>query len=81
MSTTTADRTVEAVKKIISINLGVSIADLKATDSLVADLDADSLDILEITMDIELEFGIEIDDEVERGFKTVGQIIDYVQTH
>lgn len=78
MTTTTAERTEDAVKKIVSIALGVSIASLKLTDSLVLDLDADSLDILDITMDIEREFGIEIDDESAAAFRTVGDLINHV---
>jgi acyl carrier protein len=78
MSATVAERTEDAVKKIVSIALGVSIASLKLTDSLVLDLDADSLDILDITMDLEKEFDIEIDDETAAAFRTVGDLIDYV---
>lgn len=78
MTTTTTERAEDAVKKIVSIALGVSIASLKSTDSLVLDLDADSLDILDITMDIEKEFGIEIDDDVAAKFRTVGDLINFV---
>lgn len=78
MTTTTAERTEDAVKKIVSIALGVSIASLKLTDSLVLDLDADSLDILDIVMDLEREFDIEIDDETAARFRTVGDLIEHV---
>lgn len=77
MTTTTTDRAEDAIKKIISIALGVSIASLKLSDSLVLDLDADSLDILEIVMDIEKEFGIEIEDDVAAKFATVGDLINH----
>lgn len=78
MTTTTTDRAEDAVKKIVSIALGVSIASLKTTDNLILDLGADSLDILDITMDIEKEFDIEIDDEVAAKFSTVGDLINHV---
>jgi len=78
MTTTTAERTEDAVKKIVSIALGVSIASLKLTDSLVLDLDADSLDILDITMDLEREFDIEVSDEAAEKFRTVGDLIEHV---
>ncbi len=78
MNTATADRAEDAVKKIVSIALGVSIASLKTTDNLILDLGADSLDILDITMDIEKEFDIEIDDEVAAKFSTVGDLINHV---
>lgn len=77
MSTVT-DRTEDRIKRIVSISLGVSIADLRPTDHLIADLGADSLDILDITMDIEREFGIEIDDETAARFRTVGDLIEHV---
>ncbi len=78
MTTTTTDRAEDAVKKIVSIALGVSIASLKTTDNLILDLGADSLDILDIVMDIEKEFDIEIDDEVAAKFSTVGDLINHV---
>lgn len=78
MSTVTAERAEDRIKRIVSISLGVSIADLRPTDSLVADLGADSLDILDITMDIEREFGIEIDDDAAADFRTVGDLINHV---
>jgi acyl carrier protein len=72
----TADPTTAPVLRIVSISLGVSIADLKLTDSLV-DLGADSLDILEIVMDIEKEFDVEIPDETAAKFRTVRDLIDF----
>jgi acyl carrier protein len=51
---------------------------VKSTDSLVLDLDADSLDVFEIVMDLETEFGIEIDDDAAAKFATVGDLINHV---
>lgn len=53
--------------------------DIKATDRLREDLGADSLDVVEIIMEIEEEFDIEIEDEVFEEMKTVQGIIDYVK--
>lgn len=78
MTTATTARSEDAVKKIVSIALGVSIASLKTTDSLILDLGADSLDILDIVMDIEREFGVEIDDDVAAKFSTVGDLVNFV---
>lgn len=47
-------------------------------DTLTGTLDFDSLDIVEITMGIEDEFGFEIDDETMFAFSTVQSVIDYV---
>lgn len=77
MNTATADRAEDRIKKIVSISLGVSFADLKSTDRLVDDLGADSLDILEIVMDVEKEFDVEIEDESAAKIKTVRDLIEF----
>lgn len=70
----------EKIKAIIAEQLGLSDSSviLPAT-SLMNDLDADSLDAVEIIMSIEDEFDIEISDETAEGFKTIGDIADYVE--
>ncbi len=70
----------EKIKAIIAEQLGLSdtSAILPGT-SLMNDLDADSLDAVEIIMSIEDEFDIEIPDEVAEGFKSIGDIADYVE--
>jgi acyl carrier protein len=78
MTTTTTERAEDRVKRIVSIALGVSIADLKLTDRLVDDLSGDSLDIFEIVMDLEKEFDLEISDDVASKFSTVGDLINHV---
>jgi acyl carrier protein len=75
----TADRTIESVLKIISIAFGVSVADLKLSDSLTDDLDADSLDVFELVLDLEREFDLDISDGDARGFRTVGDVVTYIQ--
>jgi acyl carrier protein len=45
------------------------------------DLGADSLELVELVMAVEEEFGLQIPDEAEERFKTVGDVIDYVQQH
>jgi len=49
--------------------------------STLADLGADSLDIVEIIMKLEEQFGIEIKDEDAEGMKTIKDVIDYVHAH
>jgi len=70
----------EKVVKIIAEQLGVD--DLKSIEketSLMNDLEADSLDAVEIVMGIEDEFGIEIPDEEAEKFKNIGDIVAYVE--
>lgn len=76
--TAVTTRAEDRIKKIVSISLGVSVADLKATDHLILDLGADSLDIAEIVTDIEKEFDIEVSDESAEKFRTVGDLLNFV---
>lgn len=70
----------EKVKGIIAEQLGVSDTSVITTDtSLMKDLEADSLDAVEIIMAIEDEFDIEIPDEDAEKFLSIGDIIKYVE--
>lgn len=70
------------VQKVIAHQLGISDPSTIARNtSLLDDLDADSLDAVEIIMAIEDEFGIEIPDELAESLKTIGEIVDYVEEH
>ena len=69
------------VKELIAEQLDVKIEDLKNSASFIDDLGADSLDIVELVMAMESEFEIEISDEEAEKIKTVGDAIQYVQSH
>lgn len=69
----------EKVKSIIVNKLGVSEDEVKEESSFVEDLGADSLDIVELIMDLEEEFGIEIPDEDAEKIRTVGEAIKYIE--
>lgn len=72
--------TFEKVKEIIVEQLGLEESqEIKKDTSLINDLEADSLDAVEIVMAIEDEFGIEIPDEEAENFKNIGDIVDYVE--
>lgn len=70
----------EKIKGIIKDKLNVDVSDLKA-ESTFADLGADSLDIVELIMALEEEFGIEIPDEDAEKIKTVGDAKKYIEDH
>ena len=72
----------DKVKKLIidELALDEDIV-ITATTSLMNDLEADSLDAVEIIMAIEDEFGIEVPDEDAENFKNIGDIVKYVETH
>ena len=71
----------DKVKHIIVEQLGVDEDEVKATASFVDDLGADSLDVVELVMALEEEFGLEISDEDAEKLTTVEQAIAYIKSH
>ncbi len=67
------------VKEIIADQLGVEIEKLRDDANFVQDLGADSLDVVELVMAFEEEFGIEIPDEDAEKIRTVGDVIKYLK--
>jgi acyl carrier protein len=70
--------TYERLSKIVVEQLGVDEADIKPEASFVEDLNADSLDLVELVMSLEEEFGTEISDEDAERIRTVQDAVDYV---
>jgi acyl carrier protein len=66
-------------KSIITEQLGVEPEQVTPDASFVDDLNADSLDLVELIMAFEEEYGLEISDEDAEKIQTVGQAWDYVQ--
>ena len=73
-----ADNTFERVRKIIVDQLDVDPEDVTMEASFKDDLDADSLDLVELVMALEEEFDIEVPEEEIEGVKTVGQAFDLI---
>ena len=71
----------ERVKSIIVEQLGVDEEEVTAEASFTDDLGADSLDIVELVMAFEEEFGIEIPDEDAEKIGNVRDAIDYIQSN
>ncbi len=69
----------EKVIKIIAEKLNVSEDQVKPEASFVDDLGADSLDLVELVMAMEEEFGMEISDEEAEKLRTVGDVLNYVK--
>ncbi|MGN0709218.1 MAG: acyl carrier protein [Anaerovoracaceae bacterium] len=70
--------TFDKIRDIIIDELGVDESVITMDTNLVKDLEADSLDAVDIIMSIEEQFGIEIPDEEAEKFETVGDIVRYV---
>ena len=69
----------DVIKGMIIDQLGVSEDELQLETNLMKDLEADSLDAVEIIMAIEDEYDIEIPDEDAERFQTIGNIVSYVE--
>lgn len=68
----------QKVKEILAEQLGVDISKITLETNVATDLGADSLDLVEILMSLEDEFGVSIPDEQIAEIKTVKQIVDFV---
>jgi acyl carrier protein len=71
----------ERVKSVLSEQLGVDEGEITEGASFQDDLDADSLDLVELIMELEDNFGMKIPDEDAQKITTVGQAVDYVSAH
>ena len=71
----------EKVIEIVSDQMGVDKTEITRETSFVNDLNADSLDTVELVMEFEDEFELSIPDEEAEKIQTVGQAIDYIREH
>jgi acyl carrier protein len=73
--------TYERLKKIIVEQLGVDEEEVTPQASFVDDLNADSLDLVELIMSLEEEFGMEISDEDAEKIQKVSDAVEYIEEH
>ncbi|MDN4523453.1 acyl carrier protein [Fictibacillus fluitans] len=72
---------IERVSKIVVDRLGVDAAEVKPEASFKEDLGADSLDVVELVMELEDEFDLEISDEDAEKITTVGDVVNYINSN
>jgi acyl carrier protein len=75
------DGTFERLKKIIVEQLGVDEEEVTPQASFVEDLNADSLDLVELIMSLEEEFGMEISDEDAEKIQKVSDAVEFIEEH
>ncbi len=71
----------EKVIAILSEQFDVEADTITAATTLEEDLGADSLDVVDLVMSIEDEFGVEVPDEEVENIKTVGALVEYIEAH
>lgn len=71
----------EAIKDILSKQLRVDINNITEDTRIVDDLGADSLDVVEMLMTIEQDYGVIVPDDVIATFKTVGDVARYIENN
>jgi len=68
----------EKIRRMISEKLGIGIDEVREDASIIEDLGADSLDLVDIIMYIEDTFGIRVEDEELEKIRTLGDIVDNI---
>jgi acyl carrier protein len=77
----TREEVLERIRSHLSEELGIDAAQIREESRFKEDLEADSLDLVELVMELEDGYGIRIaEDEAER-IKTIGQAVDFVVSH
>ena len=75
-----SENTMERLRKLVANELGVDEDRIVAEASFIDDLEADSLDLVELIMSLEEEFGIEISDEEAEKLTTVGDAEAFIRS-
>lgn len=77
----TKEQILETVKSILVEQLGIDASEISLDSNFIDDLNADSLDIVELVMAMEQEFGMSIPDEEAENIKTVGDAVEFIKSN
>ena len=69
----------DQLAQLLSIKFGLDTSNINLDTNFKDDLNADSLDIVELLMELEDEFDIKIGDQAAEGFTTVKDVVDYIE--
>jgi acyl carrier protein len=75
------DEVFERIREVLAERLSVDESDVTEEANFQEDLGADSLDLVEMIMELEDQFGIKIPDDDAQKIQTVGQAVEYVTSH
>ena len=71
--------TFERIRELLAEQLDIDAEKITLESDILEDFEADSLDVVDIVMSLEDEFGVEIPDEAIEGFRTVGDVVRFVE--
>lgn len=71
----------DKIREILAEQLDANVEDMSMETRIAEDLGADSLDVVEMLMSVEDEFGIEIPDDAIEGLKTIGNVVEYIENN
>ena len=81
MSTMSREEILAQLKPVVAEQLGVDEGEVREDASFTEDLNADSLDLVELIMSLEEKFGLQISDEDAEKLTTVGESVDFISEH
>ncbi len=73
--------TFERIRELLAEQLELDANDITLDSDIMEDFDADSLDVVDMVMALEDEYNIEVPDEAVETFRTVGDVVRYVEDH
>jgi acyl carrier protein len=81
MSTMSREEILTQLKPVVAEQLGVDESEVREDASFTEDLNADSLDLVELIMSLEEKFSLQISDEDAEKLTTVGEAVDFISEH